>query len=117
MVKPPYAPNELDIFGDWVKSVMVNVCPSLWRQFQQEQTSLLYKYLYLNDLVRSQTLQPQIQQPWGGAQPPHQQWQPGQQTQSSKQPHWQLFPENWSTTMSDTMVQGKRQSEPALTTL
>ncbi|KAH3771871.1 hypothetical protein DPMN_173200 [Dreissena polymorpha] len=117
MVKPPSAPSERDTFGDWVKSVMVVLGPSLWRQFQLEQTSLLYKYLELNDQVRSQTPQPQQQQPWGIPQPPHQQWQPGQQTQSSQQPHWQRFQENWSTTVSATMVQDKPQNEPALTTL
>ncbi|KAH3748410.1 hypothetical protein DPMN_182855 [Dreissena polymorpha] len=62
---------------------MVDLCPSLWRQFQQEQTSLLYKYLNLNDQFRSQTPQPQQQQPWGTPQPPQQQWQPGQQTKQS----------------------------------
>ncbi|KAH3844444.1 hypothetical protein DPMN_086702 [Dreissena polymorpha] len=117
MVKPPSAPSERDTFGDWVKSVMVDLGPSLWRQFQQEQTSLLYKYLDLNDQVCSQMLQPQQQQLLGTPQPPHQQWQPGQQTQSSQQPHWQRFPDNWSTTMSATMVQGKPQNEPVLTTL
>ncbi|KAH3867712.1 hypothetical protein DPMN_030845 [Dreissena polymorpha] len=96
---------------------MVDLCPSLWRQFQQQQTSLLYKYMDLNDHVRSHTPQPQQQQPWGTPQPPQQQWQPGQQTQNSQQPHRQHFPENLSTTMSATMVTGKPQNEPALTTL
>ncbi|KAH3805227.1 hypothetical protein DPMN_133524 [Dreissena polymorpha] len=53
MVKPSSAPSERDTFGDWVKSVMVDLAPSLWRKFQQEQTSLLYKYLDLNDQLRS----------------------------------------------------------------
>ncbi|KAH3883026.1 hypothetical protein DPMN_006974 [Dreissena polymorpha] len=107
MVKPPSAPSGRDTFGDWVKSVMVDLSPSLWRQYQQEQTSLLYKYLDLNDQVRSQMPQPQQQQPWGTTLPPQQQWQPGQQTPSSQQPHLPRFSENWSPTVSATMVQGK----------
>lgn len=119
MMKPAARPSERATYGEWAKTVMEDLDPSLWRQFQQEQSQLLYKYLDLNDRVR-----PRADQQWQ-----QQQWQPDQQQQpgSSQQPsQWQPPPQNWPTTvqptsvwdsMNATWVQAQMQNEPSLTTL
>ncbi|WAR21715.1 hypothetical protein MAR_015689 [Mya arenaria] len=120
IIKPAARPSERATYGDWAKSVMEDLDPSLWRQFQQEQSQLLYKYLDLHDKVRSQPLQPQQHM-----------WQPDQQQhcssqQSSQSSQWQPPPQNWPTTvqttsvwdsMSSTLVQAQMHPEPSLTTL
>ncbi|OWF34942.1 hypothetical protein KP79_PYT23531 [Mizuhopecten yessoensis] len=120
IIKPAARPSERATYGDWAKSVMEDLDPSLWRQFQQELSQLLYKYLDLHDKVRSQPLQPQ-QQTW---QPDQQQHCSSQQSSQSSQ--WQPPPQNWPTTvqttsvwdsMSSTWVQAQMHPEPSLTTL
>lgn len=119
MIKPAGRPSERTSYGDWAKTVMEDLEPNLWRQFQQEHSQLLYKYLDLNDKVRSQPL------------PPHQQqWLPGQhQPSGSQYVQWQPppVPHNWpgkslqstlvwnATTATGTSAQ--MQHEPNLTTL
>ncbi|WAR19904.1 LOW QUALITY PROTEIN: hypothetical protein MAR_001742, partial [Mya arenaria] len=117
IIKPAARPSERATYGDWAKSVMEDLDPSLWRQFQHQ---LLYKYLDLHDKVRSQPLQPQQQM-----------WQPDQQQhcfsqQSSQSSQWQPPPQNWPTTvqttsvwdsMSSTLVQAQMHPKPSLTTL
>jgi hypothetical protein len=139
MMKPAARPSERATYGEWAKTVMEDLDPSLWRQFQQEQSQLLYKYLDLNDRVRpradqqwqQQQWQPDQQQQLGSSQRPQpnqQQWPPDQQQPgSSQQPsQWQPPPQNWPTTvqptsvwdsMNATWVQAQMQNEPSLTTL
>ena len=120
MIKPAARPSERATYGEWAKTVMEDLDPSLWRQFQQEQSKLL---LDLNDRVRSQP-----PQQWQRPQPQQQQWQPDQQQPGSSQQssQWQPPPQNWPTTvqptsvwnsMSSTWVQAQMQPEPSLTTL
>ena len=44
--------NEREAYGDWAKSVMVGLHPTLWRQFQAEQSALLARYLDLDDRAK-----------------------------------------------------------------
>lgn len=103
MVKPAAPVSERATFGDWAKAVMADLDPSLWRQFQQEQSQLLYKYLELNDKIKTQHTQ-----------------------QSSQCAQWQPPPQNWPTnvettsvwnSMNTSWVQAQMQYEPTLTTL
>jgi len=52
LIKPTVRPTERSTYGDWAKSVMEDLGSSLWRQFQQEHSQLLYKFLDMNDRVR-----------------------------------------------------------------
>ena len=132
MVKPAGPPSERSTFGEWTKAVMVDLDQSLWRQFQQEQSQLLYKYLDLNDRAKSklqqgcQSSQPQQQQ-WQNPQP-RQQWQQNQHMTSSnsQSSQWQPPPQNWPTTvattsvwnsMNSSWVQSQMSKESNLTTL
>lgn len=117
MIKPAARPSERATYGEWAKTVMVDLDPSLWRQFQQEQSQLLYKYLDLNDRVRSQP-----PQQWQRPQPQQQQWQPDQQQPGSSQSYqssqWHPPHQNWNwNSTSSTWVQAQMQPEPNLTTL
>ena len=133
LIKPTVRPTERSTYGDWAKSVMEDLDSSLWRQFQQEHSQLLYKFLDMNDCVRMGA-QSQCQ-----AHPPQQQqWQsePGQQQQysnpqpgSSKTkecPQWQPPPQSWPVTVQSTSgwhsqrsswVQSQMAPETTLTTL
>ena len=53
LLKPPVRVTERLAYSDWAKSVMEELDPSLWRQFQQEHSQLLYRYLDINDKVRA----------------------------------------------------------------
>lgn len=89
MIKPAVRHSERATYREWAKTVMEDLDPSLWRQFQQEQSQLLYKYLDLNDRIR-----PQHPQQW--QRPQQQQWQPDQQQRGSSQQSskWQPPPQN-----------------------
>ena len=49
LIKPEKPANEREAYGDWAKSVMVGLHPTLWRQFQAEQSVLLARYLEFDD--------------------------------------------------------------------
>lgn len=55
---------ECSAYADWMKLVMEDLDPSLWRHFQMEHLQLLYQYLGLNDGLKVQQQDPSfVQQP------------------------------------------------------
>ena len=51
--KPSGGNTERVAYAEWTKSVMCDLDPSLWRHFQLEHSQLLYRYLGMNDDIRS----------------------------------------------------------------
>jgi hypothetical protein len=89
LIKPAKPANERETYGDWAKSVMVGLHPTVWRQFQAEQSALLARYLDLDDRARGTQAQQQTQQQF------QQQTQQQSQQQSQCDPPWQPAPRNW----------------------
>ena len=61
LLKNPEQQTERTSYADWSRSVMVDLHPTIWRQFQEEHTALLQRYLRKNDVAK-QSAQPQVQQ-------------------------------------------------------
>jgi hypothetical protein len=136
LIKPTARPTERSTYGDWAKSVMEDLDVSLWRQFQQDHSQLLYKYLAMHDRV---VMGAQSQSQYRAQPPQQQQWQPNpaqqqqqlinQQTGSSQTqecPQWQPPPQTWPVSVQSTSVwnsqsanwvQSQMAPETTLTTL
>ena len=83
LIKPEKPANEREAYGDWAKSVMVGLHPTLWRQFQAEQSVLLARYLDFDDRARGTEAQQLSQQ------------------KSQCDPQWQPAPQNWPQTVAN----------------
>ena len=86
--------NERTTYADWCKQVMVDLQPSLWRQFQQEQTNLILRYCRLNDHAQrsSAPLPQQSTQQSSIPSPQHSFTHP---STSQQQQQWQPPPPQW----------------------
>ena len=86
--------NERTTYGNWCKSVMIDLHYSLWRKFQQEQTQLILKYSELNDEAKRSSMPPP-QQP-RQAPIPQELHYPSTSTQQHPSQQWQPTPHHWA---------------------